>query len=134
MRARVADVDPMSDEPQPQLSWLSKCALVSSFALAIGIWFLTTDKDGNLPAPPVTHVAARKHAATSTDEPEAPNRSAGGRGAGRHRGLARAELRQARQRAEAEATASEPSELEAKSRQVREAATDPTSMFDMSTP
>ena len=124
----------MSDEAQPQLSWLSKCALVSSFALAIGIWFLTADRDGNLPAPaPAVHPAIKMHAAAaSATEPEAPNRSTGGRGAARLRGLARSELRQARQRSET--AASQPSELEAKSRQVREAATDPTSMFDMSTP
>ena len=123
----------MADDPQPQLSWLSRCALMTSFGLAIGIWFLTTDKDGNLPAPPAVSTPAV--AASIPEAKRAPNHSMGGRGAARLRGLARSELRQARQRSEAPVKSmSSPSELAEKSRQVREAATDPNSMFDMSTP
>ena len=113
-------------ETAPRISWIAKAALLTSGGLAAA-WFISS---GPTHRAPQNSVAQQSPQVENDHMPEVDTHGSGVRAQIRHRGLARSELRHARQQQQQQ----QQRHLDMRSKEIREAATDPTSMFDMSTP
>uniref|UniRef100_A0A7S0IYC6 Uncharacterized protein n=1 Tax=Calcidiscus leptoporus TaxID=127549 RepID=A0A7S0IYC6_9EUKA len=128
----------LGEEVKPSMPALAKCTLAASFLLALGIWFVVSDPFVNAPDPHAaglmpakshrtprhTAVAARAHGEGMRDSSLAHE---GMRGSGNG-------SRRRRPRGVPREVAGESTIDVAQSRIIQNASSDPTSMFDMSTP
>eukprot|EP00965_Chrysotila_dentata_P203200 6181565-Pleurochrysis_carterae.AAC.2 len=126
------------EDGRPYLPALAKCALASSFLLALGIWFVVNDPV--LPSPVVRSVGPAESEGAGIGLRSAGSAGSSSRGSLHaqhpHKVLTSDGLQQSRRRRPRSPLPRE--YLHAtdrqKSEEVQNASSDPTSMFDMSTP
>ena len=115
-----------------QFSGLAKCALFSSFIFAVAIWWVVAESDAS------AYSTRPRPNMPTTARLEEPKYAGGGRlrntSPDARRARARNGTRQPGPSRKASAASQRAQELETRTQEIREAQTDPNSMFDMSNP